>query len=73
MPIAKARKATRRTPAENFESRALASVSPKRAVCLRVGFRHISANAHTANNEKSVTAVSVRTSGPNVRKTGALT
>ena len=39
----------------------------------RVGSRHMSASAHIASNEKNVIAVSVSTSGPNVRKAGVVT
>src|SRR5690349_16480193 len=66
------KKHSRSNPAENFESNAAARHAAKTHSLRLLGSRHRFANAHRVSSENSVTATSVSTSGPNVRKTGAV-
>src|SRR5258708_39777912 len=70
---AKATKAKNKMPAVNFERRAPARLRPNRTAVLRLGFCQVSAKRHNVTNENSVTAMSVWTRGPKVRKAGVLT
>src|SRR5271157_2833326 len=69
---ANAPKARNNKPEENFESKAPARHSPKRAAFLRVGSCHRSANRHRVSKQNKVTAKSVRTKGPKTMKVGVL-
>src|SRR2546422_4126261 len=67
---AKATKAKNKMPAVNFERSAPARLRANIMVFFRLGFCHVSAKLHNASKENSVTAKSVWTRGPKVRKAG---
>lgn len=69
----KATQAISRRPVENLESKTPASAKANPTTVERRGERHISAKVQTARTEKKVTAISVSTSGPKARNTGAET
>jgi hypothetical protein len=58
------------SPAENFESKARMSASAKKRIARGDWSRHRVAKLQSATIENSATAVSVSTSGPNVRNVG---
>src|SRR6266404_1016006 len=70
---ANATKAKNKMPAVNFERRAPARLRANSMAFFRLGLCHISANRHSVSKENSVTAMSVRTRGPKVRKAGVVT
>src|SRR3989442_12525169 len=70
---AKATKAKNKMPAVIFERSAPARLRANIMVFFRLGFCHVSAKLHNVSKENSVTAKSVWTRGPKVRKAGVLT
>src|SRR3984893_11836649 len=70
---AKATKVKNRMPAVNFERSAPARLRANSMAFFRQGLCHISANRQKVTKENSVTARSVWTRGPKVRKVGVLT
>ena len=63
-------KQKKRSPAENLDSRAPPRARPNRRIVSRDGDRHILAKAHNVSTTNNVTAMSVRTKGPNASMTG---
>ena len=73
MLIANAMNTKNSAPAENFDSRAQPSQSPKNMMRLRLGSCHMRAKDQSVPSENRAIDASVMTSGPNVRKSGLLT